>query len=181
MQCRPPAGRGPESLLIRESLHHDRLKDLDLDMIEHLHDCFEAFPPQPIRTDDRRIPHLGFEHVCKVRGIHDLGVRAERARSVWRSRPWPHPRAQGQVPDIRMGQVERFDRDTAGNQGIGEVFHHLLRAAVHGHVRDHHFVLHRIGDPVRIGIEDQLRVFVDRAMARGDQVDFQGGSSQDAL
>ena len=40
--CQPVEGR--KRLFIRESLHHDRLKDLDLDMIEHLDNGFGRFP-----------------------------------------------------------------------------------------------------------------------------------------
>ena len=143
-------------------------------MVEHLHDRLRSLAPPAIRADDRRKPHLGPECICKVRCRHDLGVRSEE--HGWRCNNDGSCiyKREGKFPDIRMGQVERSDGNTAGNQGIGEVFHHLPGAAMHGHVGNHHLVFHGIGNPVCIGIENQVGIFVYRAVARGNQVDFKG-------
>ena len=142
-------------------------------MIEHLYNRFGCLAPPAVRADDRRVPHLGFQQICKVGGINDLRVWAEEHGRRGDNHGGSINEREGEFADIGMGQVERLDRNAPGNEGIGKVLHHLLGAAMHGHVRDHYFVFYFIGDPFRVCIEDKVRVFMHRPMARGDQVYFE--------
>ena len=115
-------------------------------------------------TDANRT--LGFEHVCKVRGIHDLGVGTKEDGGCRHNHRRRIDKCQGKLPDIRMGQVERFDSNPAADQCTGEVLHHLLGAPMHRDIGDHDLVFHGVRYPVGIGIENERGMAVDGPVAR---------------
>ncbi|MCK7536242.1 MAG: hypothetical protein MZV63_37280 [Marinilabiliales bacterium] len=112
---------------------------------------------------------MGLSMFARIGGIHDLRMRAEEhGRGCYNHGCRIHEGRSASSPISVRVRLNGFTVIPAGDQGIGEVLHHLLRASVHRDVRDHDFVFHRIGYPVSIGIEDELRVFVDRAVAGCD-------------
>ena len=76
--------------------------------------------------------------------------------------------SDGEFADVHLGDVKPFDSNTAHGQSRCHVLHHPPRAAVHRNPRQDNEVLRRVRSPVAVGVDDERRPPVYRAVAGAD-------------
>ena len=90
-----------EGILVRKTLDHNGLDELDLDVGEHFYDRLRRLSSPAVGSNDRCEPDFGFEYVCQVCGVHDLGMGAKEDRGCChhnRSRVYKRQRKTRRYP-----------------------------------------------------------------------------------
>ena len=128
----------------------------------------DDFRAPAVGADDGGILGLGLQRVRQIRRGIDQRMRAD----IHRGRPNDDGggihKSHGQLAGVGCGQFKLVRPNIALGQSGHQVIHHQLRAAVHRNVRNHNAVAHAVGGPILVGVQNQLGVVMNGAVAGRD-------------